>query len=546
MANRAGRRERAISEQRAAERGGSARGGSVRGPLLASLVVAAASAGAAYAYGPQPAPKKSTTTVRTAAAAETCTASGTSPKRQLRGVWIATVHNSDWPSRTGLTPARQRAEYVEILDNAVKRRLNAVFVQVRPASDAIYASTLEPWSQFLTGTPGKDPGWDPLPFLISEAHKRGLEFQAWFNPYRAAYTTDVSALPAGHPARVHPEWTVKHEGRLYYNPGLPEVRAWVAKVVTDVVRRYDVDGVHFDDYFYPYPGNGTRFADAAAFAKYGKGAKLADWRRDNVNKLVAQVSGAVHGTKPYVKFGISPFGIWRNKSNDPKGSDTNGMSAYDAIYADAKAWIRAGSVDYLIPQLYWPRGFSAADYDALVPWWAEAVRGSDVDLYIGQALYRVGTKDTPAWTKPAEMPSHLTVNRRYPEVKGDVYFSASGLAANPLGVLDRIAKNHYTRPALLPVIKGLPAAVPAVPAGLKNTAGNLTWTAAPQARAYGVYRVTGENGDCATVDARHLVAVVPADDRPAYTAKESGEYYVTALDRLNNESAPARVTVALP
>ncbi|GLX01930.1 family 10 glycosylhydrolase [Microtetraspora sp. NBRC 16547] len=540
MANREGRRGRAINEDRTA-----GRVLSVRGPLLASLVVAAASASAAYAFGPQPAPK-TPTTVRTAAAAETCTASGSFPKRQLRGVWIATVHNSDWPSRTGLTPARQRAEYTAILDNAVKRRLNAVFVQVRPASDAIYRSSLEPWSQYLTGTPGKDPGWDPLPFLISEAHKRGLEFQAWFNPYRAAFTTDVSALPEGHPARVHPEWTVKHEGRLYYNPGLPEVRDWVTKVVTDVVRRYDVDGVHFDDYFYPYPGNGTRFADAAAHAAYGKGVKLADWRRDNVNKLVAQVSKAVHQTKPYVKFGISPFGIWRNKSDDPKGSDTKGMSAYDAIYADAKAWIRAGSVDYLVPQLYWPRGFSVADYEALVPWWAEAVRGSDVDLYIGQALYRVGTKDTPAWTKPAEMPSHLTVNRQYPEVKGDVYFSAASLATNPLGVLDRIVKNHYTRPALLPVIKGLPATAPAAPASLKSAAGTLTWSPSSRARAYAVYRASGKNADCTTVDAHHLVAVVSADDRLSYTAEESGDYYVTALDRLNNESAPAQVKVTLP
>ncbi|WP_433224794.1 family 10 glycosylhydrolase [Microtetraspora malaysiensis] len=541
MAKREGRRMRASSEEDAPDRPRS-----IRVPLLASLVIAAASAGAAYAFGPEPAPKK-TTTVRAAAAAETCTASGSHPKRQLRGVWIATVHNTDWPSKPGLSPARQQAEYVKILDNAVQRRLNAVFVQVRPESDAIYRSSLEPWSKYLTGTVGKDPGWDPLPFLISEAHKRGLEFHAWFNPYRAADGAATPAtLPAGHPARLHPDWTVSHEGKLYYNPGLPQVRAWVTRVVTDVVRRYDVDGVHFDDYFYPYPGNGTRFADAATHAKYGKGVKLADWRRENVNKLVAQVSSAVHQTKAYVKFGISPFGIWRNKSDDPNGSATKGMSAYDAIYADAKAWIKAGSVDYLIPQLYWPRGFAAADYDALVPWWAEAVRGTDVDLYIGQALYRVGTRDTPAWTKPAEMPSHLTVNRRYPEVKGDVYFSAKGLAANPLGVLDRLEKNQYTRPALLPLIKGLPARAPATPANLKSASGTLSWSPADGARAYAVYRADGKNAGCATVDARHLVALVPAEGSPAYAAKEGGDYFVTALDRLNNESDAARATVKLP
>ncbi|MBO3747688.1 family 10 glycosylhydrolase [Streptosporangiaceae bacterium NEAU-GS5] len=519
-------------------------GGSVRNAVIAAAVaLTSAAGGVAYALG-SGAAADGAAGVR-ATAAKACAANTAFPKRQLRGVWIATVHNVDWPTATGQSVARQQADYVKILDNAVKRRFNAVFVQVRPASDAIYRSSLEPWSQFLTGKAGKDPGWDPLPFLIDEAHRRGLEFHAWFNPYRAAIDGDVSKLPAGHPARQHPDWIVKHEGRLYYNPGLPAVRDHVTQVIKDVVSRYDVDGVHFDDYFYPYPGKGTKFADSAAFKAFGKGMSLGDWRRDNVNKLIAQVSAAVHATKPYVKFGISPFGIWRNKSEDPSGSATSGMSAYSAIYADAKAWIKARTVDYVIPQLYWPRGFKVADYEKLVKWWAGAVRGTGVDLYIGQALYRVGSKDTAAWTKPGEMPSHLAFNKKFPEVQGDVYFSAANLAKNPLKVLDRLVKEQYSRPALVPLIQGLPARAPAAPRGLRTAAqgGALTWLAQPDARAYAVYRTTPARAACATSDAADLVAVIPAGGSPAYVTSAAGVYQVTALDRLGNESAPTQLVV---
>ncbi|GAA3833131.1 family 10 glycosylhydrolase [Sphaerisporangium flaviroseum] len=520
--------------------------------MLAAATLAVVTTGVAYVFGPGAAPADSETRPAARAAArpataEACQVNAKYPKRQLRGVWIATVHNVDWPSKTGLDPARQQAEYIKVLDNAVKRNLNAVFVQVRPASDAFYKSPYEPWSQWLTGTPGRDPGWEPLPFLIAEAHKRGLEFHAWFNPYRAADKDDLSKLPADHPARLHPEWVVKHEGRAYYNPGLPAVRAHTVKVIKDVVQRYDVDGVHFDDYFYPYPGRGTKFADAAAFTKYGKGKALADWRRDNVNQLVAQVGKAVHEVKPYVKFGISPFGIWRNKSSDPSGSDTKGLSAYDAIYSDARAWIKAGSVDYVMPQLYWPRGFAVADYAKLVPWWANAVKGTGVHLYIGQALYRVGAKDVAAWTKSGELPAHLTLNRKHPEVQGDVYFSATQLGKNPLGVLDKIVKDHYPRPALPPLIKGLGGKAPAAPAGLRNAGGTLTWKSAPGARGYAVYRVAGTKpGDCPTTDARNLLAVVPATGaaEQSYVTGSGGTYLVSALDRLGNEGDA--VTAVLP
>ncbi|GAA2314516.1 family 10 glycosylhydrolase [Nonomuraea roseoviolacea subsp. roseoviolacea] len=517
-------------------------------PLLAAAALAVLTTGAAFVLGPGPGepPAAGSAKKKTAAAPPaSCKADARYPKRQLRGVWIATVKNIDWPSRTGLTPDRQRAEYVRILDGAAKRRLNAVFVQVRPASDALYRSSLEPWSQYLTGTVGKDPGWDPLPFLVAEAHKRGLEFHAWFNPYRASYDGGAGKLPAGHPAREHPGWTVSYDGRLYYNPGLPQVREHVVKVVTDVVKRYDVDGVHFDDYFYPYPGQGGAFDDRAAFAKYGKGRSLADWRRQNVNTLVAEVDAVVHAAKKHVKFGISPFGIWRNKAQDPAGSATSGMSAYDSIYADARAWIKAGTVDYVLPQLYWPIGFKAADYKALMPWWARQVEGTGVDLYIGQAAYQVGTRTDKAWSKPGELSAQLTLNRGHQQVEGDVYFSAKNVLDNPLGAMDRVVAAHYARPALLPLIKERGGDAPATPVGLKAGEGKgegaaLTWTPSEGARAYAVYRLPASGADCHTVDARDLVALVTS---PSFAANKPGTYLVTALDRLQHESGAARVTV---
>ncbi|MFI6512788.1 glycoside hydrolase family 10 protein [Streptosporangium sp. NPDC050855] len=535
-------------------------------PLLAATALAVLTTGAAYTFGPDAPPGKAETAGRapartgadgtadtkettgatdgattTASASARCDVDPRYPKRQLRGVWIATVKNIDWPSRTGLSVARQQAEYVRILDNAAKRRFNAVFVQIRPASDALYRSSLEPWSQYLTGTAGKDPGWDPLPFLIAEAHRRGMEFHAWFNPYRASYDGNLAALPAGHPARRHPGWIVKYNGLAYYNPGLPSVREHVTKVVTDVVTRYDVDGVHFDDYFYPYPVAGATFDDRAAFAKYGNGRKLAAWRRSNVNTLIAQVDKAVHATRNSVKFGISPFGIWRNKAQDPTGSATGGMSAYDSIYADARHWIRKGTVDYVIPQLYWPRAFAVADYDVLMPWWANEVKGTGVQLYIGQALYRVGTTDTPAWTRPGELPSHLARNRAYPQVSGDVYFSAKQLSTNPLGVLDRLVKNHYSRPALLPLMKDRGGQAPPRPSDVRLQGTSLGWKGSAGARSYAVYRIaSGKPGECATADARNLIAVVPAaaGERQTLAVPGGGSYLVTSLDRLQNESEP--------
>ncbi|ANS64014.1 secreted protein [Streptomyces lincolnensis] len=372
---------------------------------------------------------------------------------EMRGVWLATVQNRDWPSRPGMTAAEQRTELLAHLDTAVRNRLNTVILQVRPTADALWPSPYEPWSQFLTGTQGVAPGWDPLGTAVAEAHARGLELHAWFNPYRVANHTDPARLVASHPARRHPDWVVPYGGKLYYNPGLPEVRAFVQDAMLDAVRKYPVDAVHFDDYFYPYPVAGQTFDDDAAFDRYGGGfTDRAAWRRDNIDRLVLEMAARVKRIRPATRFGISPFGVWRNAGTDPLGSDTRaGVQTYDDLHADTRKWVREGWIDYLVPQLYWNIGFAAADYAKLLPWWAEAARGSRTKLYLGEALYKAGDPAQPAaWQDPAELSRHLTLARGHAEVRGHVFFAAKDVAADRIGAMARVVADHYQRPAKPP------------------------------------------------------------------------------------------------
>jgi uncharacterized lipoprotein YddW (UPF0748 family) len=362
----------------------------------------------------------------------------------VSAVWISTVENIDWPSRPGLPVAQQQSEYRAILDTAVRLGLDTVIVQVRPTADALWPSPYEPWSHWLTGVQGQDPGYDPLAFLVDETHERGLEFHAWFNPFRVSKQADPAQLVPEHPARQHPDWVFGYGGQLYYDPGEPEVRDFVTDAVLDAAERYDVDAVHFDDYFYPYPAGDEQIPDAATFAEHGAGfADVADWRRDNVDQLVREVSERLDELDRDVAFGVSPFGIWRNQAEDPRGSATNGTQSYDAIYADSYTWVREEWVDYVVPQVYWEIGHLSADYAALVPWWAGVVEGTNVDLYIGQAAYKVGT--TPAWDD-GELAEHLTFNGGHPTVSGDVYFSARSLTSNAAAAMARVAQEHYSCP----------------------------------------------------------------------------------------------------
>ncbi len=486
-----------------------------------------------------------------------CTVSPDAPKRQLRAEWIASVVNIDWPSRTGLSPAQQKAELRAWYDGAVDRGLNSVVVQVRPTADTFWPSDLEPWSRYLTGEPGGDPGYDPLQFAVREAHARNLEFHAWFNPYRVSMNADRTALAPDSPALQHPEWVVEYGGKLYYNPGLPEVRAHVEDVIMEAVERYDVDAVHFDDYFYPYPVAGREFPDADTFAEHGAGfADRGDWRRNNTDLLVSELDERIHAAKPWVKFGVSPFAVWRNAGTDPEGSATTaGAQTYDDLYADTRRWVREEWLDYIAPQVYWNIGFAPADYGALVPWWSEQVAGTDVQLYIGQATYKVGTStQSPVWSDPAEMSRHLTFNRDHPQVDGDIYFSAKDVRANRLGHMDMVEAEHYAHPALIPVTAGVPgrAPRPVVLQGAERGDEGVTLTWRGQGSSYALYRVDGRAaGPCDLADAEHLVATVRRDGQGEQRyvdaeAPSTGQvtYYVTALDRAYRESRPGRPVAA--
>ncbi|MFH8499370.1 glycoside hydrolase family 10 protein [Streptomyces coeruleorubidus] len=369
---------------------------------------------------------------------------------EMRGVWLATVANRDWPSKPGLSARRQRAELITHLDRAVRDRLNTVVFQVRPTADALWPSPFEPWSQYLTGTQGKDPGWDPLGTAVEEAHARGLKLHAWFNPYRVAVHADPARLAADHPARRNPDWVVTYGGKLYYNPGLPEVRGFVQEAMLDAVAKYPVDGVHFDDYFYPYPVAGQTFDDDTAYDEYGAGfPDRAAWRRDNIDKLVRETADRIKRVRPGTPFGISPFGVWRNAATDSRGSDTRaGVQTYDDLHADTRKWVRESWIDYIVPQLYWNIGFAAADYAKLVPWWAEVARGTSTRLYVGEALYKAGDPAQPtAWQDPAELSRHLTLAREHAQVRGHVFFAAKDVAADRIGAMARVVADHYGQSA---------------------------------------------------------------------------------------------------
>ncbi|MFD6288090.1 glycoside hydrolase family 10 protein [Streptomyces sp. NPDC060205] len=372
------------------------------------------------------------------------------PAGALRGMWLATVANRDWPSKSGLSAAQQRAELLAHLDTAVERRLNAVIFQVRPTADALWASPFEPWAQYLTGVQGKDPGWDPLGTAVTEAHARGLELHAWFNPYRVANHTDPTRLVASHPARVHPDWIVPYGGKLYYNPGLPEVRAFVQDAMLDAVKKYAVDAVHWDDYFYPYPVAGQVFDDDAAYAAHGgQFPDRAAWRRNNIDRLVLETAARIKEVRPGTRFGISPFGVWRNATTDSLGSDSRaGVQTYDDLHADTRKWVRESWIDYICPQLYWNIGFAAADYAKLVPWWSQVAQGTRTKLYVGEALYKAGDPAQPAaWQDPAELSAHLTLAADHPQVAGHVFFSAKEVAADRIGAMARVVADHYQQPA---------------------------------------------------------------------------------------------------
>lgn len=486
----------------------------------------------------------------------------TPSKHEFRGVWVATVVNLDWPLNRTHSPASQQADMLLHFDRLKAAGFNAIFFQIRTENDALYDSPYEPWSFYLTGTEGSAPVpyWDPLAFAIEAAHARGLELHAWLNPYRSVRTVGQFTRDPNHVSITNPDWILQFNNLKILNPGLPEVIDYTTKIVMDVVRRYDVDGIHFDDYFYPYAPNSITNQDAATYAAHGSGFNnIGDWRRDNVNRMIKAVHDSIKTAKPHVKFGISPFGIWR--PGFPSG--ISGTDAYATLYADAKAWIADQSVDYLIPQLYWAFGGSQ-DYAKLAPWWA--TESMNRHLYTGNAVYKM----EGSWNWPtSEIGNQVRFNRNNTGIDGHVMFRSRLIHNNLKGIADSLRTNLFARPTLTPRMDWLSDATPDAPLALSSewidaSAGTLrlTWDKPTWSQAggdtllrYAVYRVPassvllksdGSLGALTTPE--NLIAIVGGESFTDTLPPNSDpvNYVVTAVSRNSVESAPSLSVYVAP
>lgn len=465
------------------------------------------------------------------------------PKREFRAAWIQSVNGQF----RGMPTEKLKQNLIGQLNSLQKAGINAIIFQVRPEADALYASRLEPWSRFLTGVQGKapEPYWDPMQFMIDECHKRGMEFHAWINPYRTK-TTLKSELAPNHVYNIHPEWFVTYGDQLYFDPALPESRRHICMVVSDIVSRYDVDAIHMDDYFYPYPIKGKDFPDDASFARFGGGfSNKGDWRRSNVNVLIKKLHETIREIKPWVKFGVSPFGIYRNESSDPLGSKTKGLQNYDDLYADVLLWAREGWIDYNIPQIYWHIGHPVADYETLVKWWARNTENRP--LFIGQSVMNTVQNTDPKNPSINQLPRKMALQRAYQTIGGSCQWPASAVVENAGKYRDALIAEYHKYPALPPVFDFMDNEAPAKVRKMKPVWTEdgyiLFWTAPKykeemnRAVQYVVYRFNDKekvNID----DPSHIVAITRDNfyKLPYEDGKTKYRYVVTALDRLHNES----------
>lgn len=465
------------------------------------------------------------------------------PKREFRAAWIQSVNGQF----RGMPTEKLKQNLIGQLNSLQKAGINAIIFQVRPEADALYASRLEPWSRFLTGVQGKapEPYWDPMQFMIDECHKRGMEFHAWINPYRTK-TTLKSELAPNHVYNIHPEWFVTYGDQLYFDPALPESRRHICMVVSDIVSRYDVDAIHMDDYFYPYPIKGKDFPDDASFARFGGGfSNKGDWRRSNVNVLIKKLHETIREIKPWVKFGVSPFGIYRNESSDPLGSKTKGLQNYDDLYADVLLWAREGWIDYNIPQIYWHIGHPVADYETLVKWWARNTENRP--LFIGQSVMNTVQNADPKNPSINQLPRKMALQRAYQTIGGSCQWPASAVVENAGKYRDALIAEYHKYPALPPVFDFMDNEAPAKVRKMKPVWTEdgyiLFWTAPNykeemnRAVQYVVYRFNDKekvNID----DPSHIVAITRDNfyKLPYEDGKTKYRYVVTALDRLHNES----------
>jgi uncharacterized lipoprotein YddW (UPF0748 family) len=469
------------------------------------------------------------------------------PKYEFRAVWVATVANIDWPSNTGLTTADQQKEVIDILDLHKSLGMNAIILQVRPTADAFYKSELEPWSRYLSGKQGQAPNpfYDPLSFWIEECHKRGMELHAWLNPYRVAQNFN-EPLSTSHIAFQHPEWILKYGEKLYFDPGMPETREFVAKVVKDIVQRYDVDAIHFDDYFYPYPLK-EAFPDTTSFKQFNRGfskENIADWRRENVDICIEMLNDSIKATKPWVKFGISPFGVWRNKADDPRGSNTQaGATNYDQLYANIIKWQEKGWIDYCLPQLYWHIGHPLVDFTLLANWWKNQTYGRA--MYVGHGVYRVSPESTTSeWTEPNQLSKQIAVLRSIPEISGSAFYSSKWFKGELLGFQDSLRTNIYKNPAIIPPMPWLDNTPPQNITKLKRSGKKVKWettnTTNEMDKAWQFVVYLNEKGQAFNSKNNRQIYQLTKQKEFKFSKinkkKKKYEVRISVLDRLNNES----------
>ena len=471
------------------------------------------------------------------------TAEQSAAKREFRGAWIQCVNGQF----IGMSTQQMQNTLSYQLDELQKDGVNAIIFQVRPECDALYQSDLEPWSRFLTAEQGRapQPYWDPLAWMITEAHKRGMELHAWINPFRAKTKTTKTPCQS-HVAIRHPEMSFAYDGQIILNPGQPEARDYICKVVDDIISRYDVDGLHIDDYFYPYPAAGQKINDEKEYRMYGSGLSLNDWRRDNVNRFIKQLYETIHQRKPWVKFGVSPFGIYRNKKNAPQvGSETAGLQNYDDLYADVLLWVNNGWVDYCVPQLYWQIGHKTADYATLIKWWNE--HAANRPLYIGEDIERTAKFADLDNPNSNQMPAKYNLHKQMRHVNGTVLWYAKAAVDN-VGNYGQVLRRHYWRyPALQPIMPFIDGKGPHEPKKVKvvkvDNAQVLFWTA-PKGSGwkdapckYVVYRF--DQGE--KIDLANPMKIAAITENTFYRLPEGNKgakqvYVVTAMDRMNNES----------
>lgn len=478
-------------------------------------------------------------------------------KREMRAVWVATVANIDWPSKRDLTSKAQREEMRTMLDQLAKSNINAIVLQIRPTADAFYPSALEPWSNWLTGKQGVKPNpyYDPLQFIIEEAHKRCIEVHVWLNPYRVTNSDNTNMLSKDHLYYKNRDIFVKYAGKTYFDPGYDETRAFLNRVVEDVVERYDIDAIHFDDYFYPYREGNLEFPDEASFSKNPRGyapSQKSDWRRNNVNMVIAELQQTIKSLKPWVEFGVSPFGVWRNDNVDPKGSATRaGVQNYDDLYADILKWLKEGNIDYVAPQLYWEIGKKVADYEILAKWWSENSFGKN--LYTGLYNSQLGNAEAnQAWRNGNEIVRQLNMNKRFPQIDGAVYFSAKTFVKNKLGLNDSLQNNFYKYPAICPINRNINGEASAQPQNLRvlrdGKEAYLIWDEVNeeggcQVAYYIVYafkgKKVGDMNDPANIILRTTENCIDLHD---LSQKFKGHYafVVTAVNRYKHESVPTQ------